>query len=331
MTLRVAILGAGAIGCWVGGRLASAGAAVTLVGRERMGAALLNGFRVSDHAGETVAISPDRFRFATDPATLARADIVLVAVKGPDTGEAAREVARHARPDVPVVSLQNGIGPAEELARVVGMERTVPAAVVFNVVRPEPDRFHRATDGPIVLSRGAVEALDGRGLPIARTDNIEGVRWGKLMLNLVNGPNALSGLSLRAHLLDREWRLVFARSIAEALRVAGAKGVRVERVGRVHPALARRVLPLSNFLFTRIARAMMRVDPTARTSMSDDLDAGRRSEIETLNGAVIREGGRLGVATPVNDAVAAAVREAFRRGESPRLSGEAFLAGIDGG
>ena len=320
----IAVLGAGSVGCWVGGTLAHGGANVTLIGRPTMRSDLANGFVVSDLDGSDFNIPPNRFRFSTDPSPLSEADLVLLTVKGPDTRAAAEVIARLAPANAKVVSLQNGIGPAELLQDTLGEERVVPAAVVFNVVRPTPTHFLRATDGNLILPEES--GLDARliDLPLEISSHIEHTRWGKLMLNLNNALNVLSGVPLRDHLLDREWRKVFAMCIAEGRSVARAKGITPARIGKVHPTMAQFVLPLPNGLFTRLASAMMKIDPNARTSMVDDLEQGRQPELDTLNGAIVREGRRCNVPTPVNEAVVEAVRAAFASSASPKLTGSAF-------
>ena len=114
-----------------------------------------------------------------------------------------------------------------------------------------------------------------------------GVLWGKLMLNLNNALNALSGVPLATQLADRRWRLILARQIAEALGVLKAAGIKPARIEGVPPGMIPRILRLPDWLFRRVARRMLAIDPEARSSMWEDLHRHRPTEIGYLQGAIL--------------------------------------------
>lgn len=320
----IAVLGAGAIGCYVGGMLAAAGERVTLIGRESTAQALAGGLTVVPMTGAARRIAPGGFAVATGREGLADASLVLVCVKSADTAEAARQIAAAAPGEALVVSLQNGLGNVDTLAETLGAARVVPGVVAFNVVRPDPATFRQTTDGGIVLgpvAAGLAERLERAGLDAEVSANMPGVQWTKLILNLNNALNALAGVPLREQLLDREWRRLMADCGAEAIAVARARGIRLERLNRVPPAVVPHVLRLPTPLFRLIAASLLRVGPEARTSMAQDLEAGKPSELRWLNGKIAEEGRRAGVATPINDAIIELTEQAFARGASPRLGG----------
>jgi len=126
------------------------------------------------------------------------------------------------------------------------------------------------------------------------------VQWGKLLLNLNNPVNALSNLPLRQELLDRDCRRVFAALQTEALRVMARAGIAPAQVTAVSPTLLPHVLRLPNWLFTRLAKRMLQIDAKARSSMWDDLEAGRVTEIDALSGAVVRLAAQQGMEAPLN-------------------------------
>jgi 2-dehydropantoate 2-reductase len=322
----IAVFGAGAIGCYVGGMLASAGERVAFIGRESTARALADGLTVEPMGKAARQVEPSRFTVATGPEGLAGATTVLVCVKSQDTAEAAQTIVAHAPLNALVVSLQNGLGNVETLAAAVGGARAAAAVVAFNVVRPQEATFRQTTEGGIVLAPAAQElvlALDRAGIEAETHGNMVGVQWSKLILNLNNALNALGGVPLREQLLDRDWRRLMADTGAEAMEVARAGGVRLERISGVPPWVVPHVLRLPTPAFRIVAGALLKIDPDARTSMAQDLEAGKDSEIAWLNGAVTKEGRRWHVRTPVNDAVIALTEEAFARGQSPRLSGRA--------
>ncbi|MGR3321843.1 MAG: 2-dehydropantoate 2-reductase [Pseudooceanicola sp.] len=326
----IAILGAGAIGGYLGGCLAASGAAVTFVGRNGPPKGLDGGLRIVALDGGERRVA--REAYALDgPGALREADLILLCTKSTDTDAAADMIASQ-RARAQVVSLQNGLGNVELIGQHIGSDRVDAGIVGFNVVRPEPGTFRQATDGEVIVASAQAElaaALRKAGLKAGTTDNIIGVQWSKLLLNLNNPLNALSGLPLRDHLKDRDWRRIAADCAEEAIAVARARGIRLERIGGRHPAIIPRVLRLPNPLFRVVAAAMMRIDPDARTSMAQDLAAGRTSELPWLNGKVAEAGRRTGVPTPVIDAVIAMTDAAFAAGKSPALTGKAARKRID--
>lgn len=328
--LRIAVAGAGSVGCYVGGCLALAGRDVTLLLRPALAEAIArHGLRLSGLDGTDRLIEPAAVRLATDPeAAFAGADVILVTVKSGDTPAMAGLIAEHGPSGVTVVSLQNGVGnPGVLLARLGGMARVVAGMVPFNVVqtRPEggPPRFHRATSGTLLIGAGVPglrAGLDVEGLRVAEHRDMAGVLWGKLILNLNNALNALAGIPLARELSDRRWRLLLARQIEEALAVLDAAGVHPDRIERVPARAIPHILRLPDILFRLLARRMLAIDPEARSSMWEDLLRGRKTEIDYLQGAILSLARKAGVATPVTERIVRLIKEAeAARAGSPGL------------
>ena len=328
--MRIGVMGAGSVGCYIGGRLAVGGAAVTLVGRAGLGETLAqHGLTVTDRTGTRhhLPLGPD-LRFATEPAALSGCAVVLVTVKGPDTAAAGRAIAPHLGEAV-VVSLQNGLDNAAILrAQLPGV--VLAGMVPFNVLRLPEGRFHQGTAGPVVVEQTGREgpllaALVAGGVPAVADGDMPSILWGKLMLNLNNALNALAGVPLREELSDRGYRRVLAAMMREGLAVGRATGRRARAVGTAPPWLAPWVLPLPSWLFSVVASSMVKIDPTARSSMWEDLQRGRRTEVDALNGAVVALGKEAGVPTPVNARVVAMVHAAEAAGAgSPGLGAASF-------
>jgi 2-dehydropantoate 2-reductase len=324
---RIAVAGAGSIGCYVGGCLALAGRNVTLLARPALVEAIAGrGLRVSDLDGADRTLAPTAVRCTSDPVTaLEGADLVVLTVKSGATREMAQLVARHAPPDAVVVSLQNGVGNLDALrACLAATQRPVAGMVPFNVVQTrgqgQAPRFHRATSGVVLVSAGMGglrEALDVPGLPVAEHADMGGVLWGKLLLNLNNALNALSGLPLATELADRRWRLVLAAQIEEALVVLKAARIRPARIERVPPRAIPLILRLPDPLFRLIARRMLAIDPQARSSMWEDLDKRRPTEIGYLQGAILALAAKTGVPAPVTERVAHLIEAAERARAGP--------------
>src|SRR3954471_5931876 len=225
----IGIAGAGSIGCFVGGMLAAAGRRVALLARPRViGEIEAGGLRLTSFDGFDQTIGRDRLTLSDDAAIFGKTGVVLVTVKSADTREMADVIARHAPPDVVVVSLQNGVGNAAILRDRLPGRRVLGGMVPFNVMALGAGRFHRATSGDIVIEQDearTAETLSVPGLTMRPTGNIDGVQWGKLLVNLNNALNALSGLSLRQQLGSRPWRQLFADQLTEALAAVRAEGI----------------------------------------------------------------------------------------------------------
>jgi 2-dehydropantoate 2-reductase len=331
--LRIAVAGAGSVGCYVGGCLALGGRDVTLLLRPALAEAIArHGVRISDLDGADRVLAPSAVRLATDPAAaFAVADVILVTVKSGTTEAMADLIAEHAASGATVVSLQNGVGNVDVLlARLGAMARVVPGMVPFNVVQTlregEPPRFHRATSGTVQIGAGVAglrEALDVKGAAVAESRDMTGVLWGKLLLNLNNALNALAGIPLAAELADKRWRRLLAAQIDEGLRVLKAAGIHPARIEGVPPSAIPRILRLPDWLFKRVARRMLAIDPEARSSMWEDLQRRRPTEIDHLQGAILTLAEKAGVRVPVTERIVRLVKEAeATRAGSPGLRPE---------
>jgi 2-dehydropantoate 2-reductase len=307
------VAGAGSIGCFVGGLLAGAGRAVTLLARPRVIADIAaHGLHVTSLDGVDCRVLPSAVRATDDPAALAQAACILVAVKSTDTAAMAELIARHAPPGALVISLQNGVDNVPLLRERLPDRRVLAGMVAFNVVAMGEGRYHRATSGEIVLEQdaaGTAARLDAPGLTVTASHNITGVQWGKLLLNLNNAINALSGLPLRDQLSQKAWRELLAEQIVEALLVTKAAGI-VPVTSPLPPPLLPFVLRLPDGLFRILAGRMLRIDPQARSSMWEDLQLRRRTEIDHLQGTIIRLAAQHAQPVPLSRRIANLVKSA---------------------
>jgi len=329
----IAIFGAGSIGAFVGGALMAGGADVVLIGRARVGERIArHGLAISDMDGRRLEVSAERVRYSEDPAALAGAGLVLVTVKSADTAAAAQALAAHASDDAVVVSLQNGIGNADVLRRALPGRQVLAGMVPFNVVQTGDGRFHRGTEGSLMVEASPalapwLAAFEAAGLPLLQRADFVSVQWGKLLLNLNNGINALSGLPLKAQLSQRSYRRCLALLMDEALGVLRAAGIAPAQVAKVAPARLPKLLRLPDWLYKRLASASLRIDPEARSSMWEDLQAGRRTEIDYLNGAVVALAGSVGMDAPANRKIVDLVH-AMEQGNGQAMAGPKLLAAL---
>lgn len=311
----IAVAGAGSVGCYIGGLLGRV-APVVLIGRERMREEIAaHDLHLSDLDGETLEIGADGVRFVTDMQAVAGADLVLVAVKSGDTARVAEAMAPAVKPGARVISFQNGLHNPQVLQERLPQATVLAGMVPFNVLHRGRGHFHRASGGRLMVAReGADEGLAGlfaaAGLPLQLRDDMPAVQWAKLLLNLNNAINALSDLPLRAELALRPYRRCLALVQREALRALRAAGIRPARLTPLPPRLLPALLELPDAAFKTLARQLLAIDPLARSSTWDDLGSGRRTEVEHINGEVVRLAGRHGLAAPGNVRLIELVRAA---------------------
>lgn len=326
--LRIAVFGAGAIGCWVGGRLSAAGADVTLIGRARLMAELERGLRVSELDGTTRYAYPV---LATEPAAATNADIVLVTVKSAATGDAARELAPVLAKNCIVVSLQNGVRNVAALRDALPDHRVLAGMVPFNVVRRAPGEYLRATAGTLMFEAHAAimplaRACRRADLAIELRDDMPAVQWSKLVLNLNNAINALSGKPLVEELADRDFRRCLAACHREALRLLDAAQQPLARIMALPTPWFEKILTMPDRVFKVVGKRIVAIDPRARSSMWDDLEAKRTTEIDFIQGEIVALADRLGMPAPINRTLVGLIKGAERGGKRAFTGAELYAA-----
>jgi 2-dehydropantoate 2-reductase len=323
----IAVAGAGSIGCFVGGMLAAGGHRVALLARPRVIRDIEgHGLRLTSFEGFDRTIASNKLVLSDDPQIFSEAGIVLVTVKSTDTAEIADLIAQHAPADAVIVSLQNGVGNIAVLREKLPGRGVLAGMVPFNVVARGPGQFHRATSGDIVIERddaGTAERLSVPGLKMLASDNIAGVQWGKLLVNLNNALNALAGVSLRQQLAQRAWRRLFADQMAEGLVAIKAEGIRPVSSTPIPANWTPHLLRLPDAIFEAMLGRTMKIDPEARSSMWEDLQRGRRTEIDYLQGVITAIADRHGLQAPLSRRIVALIRSAEAAGNgSPALTPE---------
>jgi 2-dehydropantoate 2-reductase len=288
--MKIAVMGAGAVGCYYGGMLARAGHDVVLIGRpQHVQAVERQGLRLETF-DERIRVSA-----STEGSAVQGAQLVLFCVKSTDTESGAAAIKPHLAPDALVMSLQNGVENADRLRALLPQE--VAAAVVYigtEMAGPGHVRHHGRGElviEPSKASDDVARALIAAGVPTDISDNVRGALWAKLILN--RAYNALSAITQLPY-----GRLVKGEGITAVMRdlvdecVAVAKADDVKIPGNVDAAV----------------RKIAETVPGQYSSTAQDLARGKRSEIDHLNGLILRRGEVLGVATPANRLLHAIVK-----------------------
>jgi 2-dehydropantoate 2-reductase len=325
--MKIVIFGAGSIGVYLGGALLAGGADVLMIGRARMAERILHhGLHLTDLQGREVRLSGRQVPFTEDPGELGQADLILVTVKSADTEAAANAIYSYANPSALVVSFQNGVGNADMLRSHLTGWKVLGGMVPFNVVQMDGNRFHRGTEGELMVEQSPAiapwkAAFAAAGLPLVERADFVEVQWGKLLLNLNNPVNALSGIPLKKQLSQRAYRCCLALLIEEGTATLKAAGIHPAKVAKLSARWLPLMLRLPDWLFKRLAGAMLRIDPQARSSMWEDLQSGRRTEVDYLNGAIVSLAASLGRTAPANQRMVELVHAAHR-GRKTSYEGE---------
>lgn len=312
---RVLVAGAGALGSVFGGFLRRAGLPVTLLGRApHVEIIARDGLRIDGIWGEHRI---EGFDVATDVSQLRGPfDLVLLPVKSYDTEEVARAVVPFLAGNGFILSLQNGLGNVETLESVAGTQRTLGARVIFGATLAAPGHArvtvfadptaigtlhagrHPASDE---AARKWAETISAAGVPAVYTDRLASSLWAKVFYNAALNPlGALLGVHYGALPEHEQSRGVMDTVIEEAFSVAVSESVELPWLDAAayRREFYRRLVPATH---------------DHRSSMLQDLERGRRTEVDAINGAVWRRGAERGIATPVNETLTRLIRLRERR------------------
>lgn len=307
----VAVVGAGAVGCYFGGMLARAGAPVTLIGRRmHMDAIARQGLYLEAlDFQERIPV-----QVSTDIAAARGSRIVLFCLKTVDTETAARMLHPHLSPGSVVVSLQNGVDNVERIRSATGIEAT-PAVVYVAAAMVAPGHVKHSGRGDLVVGRarsaGSADAIaetfERAGVPCRVSDTIQADLWAKMVMNCAY--NAISALTRARYgriIGDPNTHGLMRRVVVETVAVARAAGVMLDEAATIEDAF-------------RLGEAMS----GALSSTAQDIARGKLTEIDSLNGYVVRRGAALGVDTPANQALHALVKLLEQTAQGERFAPEA--------
>jgi len=295
MTYKVAVVGAGAVGCYFGGMLARAGASVTLIGREAHVEALRRDGLFIDSAKFQAQIP---VQASTSLDAVAGTELVLVCVKTLDLETTAKALAPLLAEDALVVCMQNGVDHAERFIAASGRS-AIPAVVYVAAAMAGPGRVKHLGRGDLVIGAAPQEALERAakifnegGVPCRISDNLAGELWVKLIMNCAyNAQSALTGANYGSIVANADTRAVLVETVKECIAVARACGITL-----TNPDPLAAALELSNSMGQQ------------HSSTAQDVSRGKKTEIDSLNGYVVRRGAEVEVATPVNQTLHALVK-----------------------
>lgn len=332
--MKIAIVGAGNIGLYIGARLIEAGGNVTFLGRERMHEHLRHhGLVINSYQGLAVSIPSGHYDYHQHISQLPKVDIILLTTKTTQTEEVLKEIKASANTHTKILNLQNGVGNDEMFQHLGLKDALIEGIVMFNVVINEKNEFLQSTNGPVIvdkkIDRELRDLFSKARIEFKATNNVKGYKWSKLLLNLNNSVNALAGIPIRAELEQIDYRRVLAELMRESLLVIEALGIKLEKLTPIHARFVPQVLTLPNFLFKKIAKKMVNIDPQAKASMLIDLERNAPTEIDYINGKIVKNAEALGLKVPFNTKIVHLIKEAeLKKQGSPMISGPDLLKNL---
>jgi 2-dehydropantoate 2-reductase len=298
--MKIAVIGSGAMGSLFGGLLSEAGEDVTLIDiwKEHIDVMNRKGLKITGVGGDRIV----RVKATSSPSEVGPVDLILIFVKSYDTRKATMDALPMVGTNTIFLTLQNGLGNIEQIAEVVGSDRVIAGSTTHGSTLIGPGEIYHAGSGVTVIGEISGEITDRvktiantfnrAGIETEVSQNIIGVIWSKVLVNV--GINALTALTRmrNGELLEvLELKEVMRKAVEESIEVAVKAGIRLEIEDPVEEVF-------------KVARLTAK----NKSSMLQDIERRRRTEIDAINGAIVTIGKKYGVKTPVNETLTAAIK-----------------------
>ncbi|MGX9461210.1 2-dehydropantoate 2-reductase [Shewanella sp. A14] len=316
--MNIAIFGAGSTGCYLAGQLCMSGLPVSLICRPAIKQNIINnnGITLTDYKGFAQTVMPQEL--ITDitqiPSINGKFDVVFVTLKCHQVSSIANQLMAITHDDSSIIFMQNGLGSVDSIQDSLDHYQLLQGITPFNVLQLPNGVFHQGTEGVFTLQQNlhttAIQsALTQHGFGCDIEVNFTPIIYGKLLLNLNNALNAITDLPIKQQLSQYKNRRRLAKAMQEWLAVCEAADIQLHQYTKVKPTWLPTILSLPNFLFNVLAKQMLDIDPKARSSMWEDIQAKRKTEVDYINGAVVNIGKKYGIKTPVNQAIVEQIKQ----------------------
>lgn len=306
--MKIAVVGAGAIGGLFGSILTKGGLDVTLVDiwEEHVKVMQSEGLTV---VGENKKEEVVKVKATTKIDDVGTPDLIMIAVKSYDTAQASRDCLRIIGPNTMVFTVQNGVGNVDTIGEILGRNRIVAGTTSFGCTRLGPGKIEPSGIGEITIGelngkitsrlQNLVDTFTKAGIEMHTSQGVDSLIWTKLVVNV--GINALTAITMlkNGELLDYEETMSLQESVVkEAITVASVKGIKFN----VDDPL-------------EWVRAVARNTGENKSSMRQDVERGSKTEVDFINGAIVNEGKKLGIPTPVNETITKLIKTIEKRGK----------------
>ena len=297
--MKIAILGAGAIGSLFGALLWESGEDIVLIGRKKHVEAIRSrGLKISGISGERI-VKP---KAVTTTQEVGKVDLIIISVKSYDTEQAAKDALNMVHPDTVVLTIQNGLGNIEKLSEIIGEKHVIGGVTMQGSTFIKPGEIYHAGKGPTIIGelngeitdrvKRIAETFNKAKIETKITRNIRGVLWDKIIINAgINALTAITRMKNGELLKVSEIKKTMIEAVKEAVNVAKALNIKLE-------------------VEDHVKKVIEVVEATAnnKSSMLQDIERGKKTEIDFINGAIVKLGKKLGIKPPVNEILTALVK-----------------------
>lgn len=314
------VFGAGLTGCYIGGALVIAKQDVTLIGRRRFIQQIQTHFVISDYKGNRKDVSPrPQCLTLEDISESVTADILWLTVKCTGLNDAVDDMRNLVDKNTIIICCQNGVGTHQIIDKAFPHNHVIRALIPFNVVNDEHGVFHRGSQGQLTLEvipeldsaiKWLSRQLNTDALPVNISYHMTSLQWAKLQLNLGNAVNAMADMPVKQMLETSIYRKFIARLMEELLNVTDKQKIKLPKITNLPNTWIPNILKLPDGLFTLIAQKMLAIDPKVKTSMWWDLQQGKTTEIDFINGKVVSHANALDMTAPANKWMVSMIHQA---------------------
>ena len=313
--MKYAVIGLGAVGTIVGGLLTKSHDDVILIGKKNQVERIKKkGIRIQ---GINRITEVKKINVSDDFSSLSDVDIIIVCVKSQDTESLSKNLKKHIKKSALIISLQNGIKNSYILEEITGI-KTISGIILFNAMYFKPGLVEITIKGGVLLESSElygkkidefIGILKKGGLNTFSVKNIEGYLWSKLILNLQNAVDTLTGQTIKQSIIDKNSRQILIATMKEGLTVLENSGIELGYLPRIDPRKMIKRLSMYNTLFLKVGTYLMGIKENAKNSMSQSILRNKNSEIDYMNGEIVTLANKNNIEAPINSRLVELVKD----------------------
>lgn len=301
--MKYAVIGLGAVGSVIGGLISKNNKNITLIGKKKQIEQIeKNGLKITKNKSETTI---ENLNLSSDFSSIKKVDIIFVCIKSQDTKKLFLDLKDHMKEETVIVSLQNGVRNTEIINKIV-KNKVLSSVILFNALYKKPGQVDLTIKGKILLeddkkySKKIYELFKDTGIKITLVENIKKFQWSKLILNLQIAVTAITGQTIKESIINKDSRKIIAETMYEGVKIVEKSGIKIESLPDLDPKKMIKRLTKLNTFFLKIGSKFLGVSEKARNSMWQSLVRNRKTEIEYINGEIVKLAEKNKMSAPIN-------------------------------
>lgn len=312
--MKYAVVGLGAVGSFVGGLLAKSGENIVFIGKSNQ-VKILNekGLKIKGYTRNEILIK--NINASSDFSDLKDVDVIFICVKSQDTETLATELKNNLKESAIIISLQNGVRNSHTLENIT-KQKALSGVILFNTVYSDPGAVDVTVNGGLLIECPKsvncefVNALKNAGFRVKTTEKIQGYIYSKLIVNLQIAVTSLTGHTITESITDKSSREILVATMNEGIEILEKSGIKLETLPEINPIKIMQRMEKLNSFFIKIGSKFMGIKENARNSMWQSLSRRKPTEIDYINGEIIRIAKANGLSAPINSKLVELVKKA---------------------